>query len=397
MTATLGDLTQIPVTKVPTQGLPKLGDVSVTLYNQDLTNVVYISYQQWFAPGAGNCVPIQPLTSITISAKRAIYVAALVGGVLPLMVLPEGSQAQPSPAQIAAQINALGLAKDTSVNNPAFGPSTLAQQVTQQTVIPNNIATTGVPALNLKSTTQLASAQTITAGSTANLTAVTGINQPAYNLHITATSGASSTKPWYTVTIKWVDTASGNVVQVDVYTAFMSSTSGALSTIIAGPTDADQIQVAVTNNDTVTMTVNLAFFVLSSRTNYTTDIIYQFWTSGTQPPVATFQLGASISVPTSKVLFSVSRTLGIGLTTTPDYALPTYSGAVTVHFDGTASNNWDVIFTDQFTGAIMHRQTYTGPPAVGNITVQWPRTPITLRFINNGSVLGTLNCEVTAQ
>jgi hypothetical protein len=326
------------------------------------------------------------------------------------MLLPEGSQANPSPAQIAAQINALGLMKDTTGQNintnvtgvakdasilPLAKDTTLAAQTSGGQTIAGNIAASGAPLLNLKSTSQPANALAIAAGVTTALTAVTGINQPAYNLHLTCTAGASSTKPWYTVTLKWVDTTSGFVVQVDAYTAFMSGTANVLSTVIAGPTDADQLQVSVTNNDTVGMTVNTAFIIVSSRL-YNMDYIYQFWTTAAMPAIPTFQIGAAVQVPTQKILFSVNRAVGIGVTTSPDYAMPVYAGPVQVHFDGTGSNNWDIRFTDQLTGTFIHRQTYTGAPALGNVSSIFPRSPITCNITNNGSVSGTANLEVTA-
>jgi len=404
MSAGIGDLTQIPVTTRPTQAIPALGKgVTVTLYNTDLTNNVYVSYQQWFTPGNLNSIPIRPLQSVPFDASKPLYIAAQATGQANVLVLPGATQIQPSPADAAASINALGLATSANqvttlaaVNAPAYGPATLARQITQESNIPANIAVTGVPALNLKSTVTAANAVTIAAGATQALTAVTGINQPAYNLHLTATAGGASTQPWYTVTIKWVDTASGFTVQVDAYTAYMSGTSNVLSTVIAGPTDADQCQISVTNGDTVSMTLNTAFFVLSSRTNYTTDVVYQYWTTASQPAIPTFQLGNSLSVPTGKVLFEVTRSLGIGLTTSPRYALPVYSGQVHIHFDGTGSNNWDVPIFESVNGTVLWRTTLSGAPALTNAIAIFPRVPISLQFTNNGSVSGNLNCMISA-
>ena len=404
MTASLGDLTQIPVSTNPTQGLPALGDVQVTLYNQDITNLVYVSYQAWFKAGAFNSIPIQPLTSITISAKRAIYVAATVAGVAPLMVLPEGSQANPSPAQIAAQINTLGLATagnqvagTAAINNPAYGPSTLARQITQETNIPDNIAATGVPLLNLKSATTLANAQAIAAGATFNCPAVLGINQPAYNLHVTATAGAGSTKGYYQVSVKWVDTASGYVVQFDQYVAWMSASTvpNTLTTVIYGPTDADQVQVSITNLDSIAMTVNTAFIIISSRANYSTDSIYQFWPAGgNMPGVPNFQIAASQPAPTQRIIFSLTRSLGAGVTTTPDYALPVYAGNVYVFFRGTGSNNWNVYMIDQFSGLVTIQAFNLSSGNNASALMILPRSPITLNIQNGGSVSGTLWLEI---
>jgi len=246
VTASLGDLTQIPVTTFPTQGLPRLGDVNVTLYNQDLTNVVYISYQHWFAPGSGNCVPIQPLTSITISAKRAIYIAASVAGVQPLMVLPEGSQAQPSPAQIAAQINTLGLAKETT-------------QVAQSTTIPAGIAVAGVPALTKSTVLSNIGATVVAAGGNLTSGQLT-VTQPTYEIYVTA-QGASSTeaRPWITIRLTWVDSTSGQTVETQQYSVAQSFTSGNQYHGV-GPVHADRVTVQVfnlgtTQNCTVTLLV----------------------------------------------------------------------------------------------------------------------------------------------
>jgi hypothetical protein len=377
----LGDFFSIPLG--PKLAVPIINGISgqmVTLANQDLLNNVTISRNNTVAGGA----IIPPLGSVTVDMSKTIWGLA-PANTLPLLVFPGGGNWAPSPAQVAAQINALGLAKET----------TQAAQTSGGLTIAGNIAAAGAPPINLKSTTQIANALAITAGTTTALTAVTGINQNAYNVHLTCTAGGASTKPWYTVTLKWIDTASGFTVQVDAYTAFMSSTSNVLSTVISGPTDADQLQVSVTNNDTVTMTVNVGFVIISSRF-YNQDYIYQFWTTAAMPAIPTFQIGAAVQVPTQKILFAVNRTVGVGVTTTPDYALPVYAGPVQVHFDGTGSNNWDIEFTDQLTATFNHRQTYTGAPALGNVQTIFPRSPITCHFTNNGAVAGTMSCEVTA-
>jgi hypothetical protein len=399
------------------------GDDPGIIINRDLVNPVYFGpHSAFVTPGEASI--IDALTFVQYSGDVDVYAHSGGAGFIQVDVQPNCENWSPSPAQSAASIAASGLMLDTTgqnifsnqataaqqvtqlnaINAPAYSPittanagllSTLAGQNNQNTAIPNNIAATGVPALNLKSTVTAANAITIATGVTQALTAVTGINQPAYNLHLTATAGASSAKPWYTVTVKWVDTASGFVVQVDAYTAFMSSVSNTMSTVIAGPTDADQCQISVTNNDSVTMTLNTAFFVLSSRTNYTTDLMYQFWSSASMPSIPTFQLGPSVSVPTGKILFGLTRSVGIGVTTTPDYALPGYAGQAYVHFDGGGSNNWDIVMTEQLTTTTVHRQIYTGAPALGNIPMIIPRAPCTIKFTNNGSVSGTMNCEIT--
>jgi hypothetical protein len=167
-----------------------------------------------------------------------------------------------------------------------------------------------------------------------------------------------------------------------------------MSGVVAGPTDADQLQVTVQNNDTVAMTLNTVFFVLSSRNNYTADLCYQFWTTAGMPTVPTFQLGHALQVPTSKILFALNRTVGIGVTTSPQYVLPVYSGPVFIHFDGISSNNWDVQFIEQTTGVILVRINIGAAGAQNNFITQFPRSPVAMQITNNGTVLGTINLMV---
>jgi hypothetical protein len=395
----LGDFTQTQIgPTIAVQFWPGQSGVQLTLANQDLVNTVTIARRPNFTIGGSNTLSIPPLGSVTVDGSKTLWGLA-PANTQPLLILPGGGNWAPSPAQVAAQINALGLMKDSTgqtINTTAGGTTTAVNGTTTAVNgVPAGISTTGVPLLNLKSATTLATSQAIAAGATFTPSAITGINQAAYNLHLTGTSGASSTKPWYTVTLKWIDTASGLTVQFDQFVAFMSSTSNVLSTVIYGPADADQLQVAVTNNDTVGMTLNTAYVIISSRVNYTDDHVYQFWAAGgNMPAVATFQIAAAQPVPTEKIIFSVNRSVGIGVTTSPDYAMPVFSGQVYIHFDGTGSNNWDIEFTDQVTGTFVHRQTYTGAPATGNIIAIWPRVPITCHLTNNGSVSGQASLEV---
>jgi hypothetical protein len=136
MTQPLGGFTQIPVGPVPVQICPPLGQgQSVTIYNQDVNNVVTIGTSPGITPDASNGVPLQPLTPGTFPASKALYGVA-PAGTASLVIIPEGGTLSPSPAQIAAQIAASGLA-------------TAALQTTQMaTGIPPNVPNVGSWALD---------------------------------------------------------------------------------------------------------------------------------------------------------------------------------------------------------------------------------------------------------
>jgi hypothetical protein len=124
----VADPTTIPVGAAVTQVCPALGPgTTVVLWNGDLTNVAYAGYRNNLAPG--NAVPIQPLASVTLDASRSLY-AFCPTATVQLSVAPGGTNIQPSPAQIAAQIAASGLMLNTTgqaingtLGQPAQDPS----------------------------------------------------------------------------------------------------------------------------------------------------------------------------------------------------------------------------------------------------------------------------------
>jgi hypothetical protein len=390
------------------QPLNKTSQLGVgwTLANNDQTNPVFVSTNPGIKATDTDAIQVAPLGSIPVDPTLTSYIVS-AGPNVQCFLMPGGGTWAPSPAQVAAQINALGLMKDTTgqtINTTAAGTTTAVGGTTTAVGgttaavngVPAGIAATGVPLLNLRNVLQNVTAQVITAGSTFTAATILGITQPSFNLHITATSSGAATKPWFTVKLNWIDNASGLIVQVDSFTAIMSNTASALTTVISGPTDADNLQIQITNNDTQSMTVNQLFCFMSSRPNYTSDYYYQFWAGTAMPNIVGFQIGASASFPTNRLLFDLSRTLGIGLTTTPDYILPAYAGQATISFSGTLSNQWDVFMINPVTGTSLYRISTGGTGVIPPVAFVLPRVPLSLRITNNGSVLGNLNLSVMA-
>jgi hypothetical protein len=390
------------------QPLNKTSQLGVgwTLANNDQTNPVFVSTNPGIKATDTDAIQVAPLGSIPVDPTLTSYIVS-AGPNVQCFLMPGGGTWAPSPAQVAAQINALGLMKDTTgqtINTTAAGTTTAVGGTTTAVggttaavnAVPGTIAATGVPLLNLRNVLQNVTGQVITAGATFTATTITGITQPSFNLHITATCNVAATKPWFTVRLNWIDTATGLVVQVDAFTTFMSNTASALTTIIAGPTDADSLQIQITNNDTLSMTVNQLFVFMSSRPNYTSDFYYHFWVGGAMPNIPTFQNGASDSFPTNRVIFDISRTLGIGLTTTPAYTLPSYAGNASLNFGGDTSNQWDVTITNVVTGTKYFHIITAANALLNPIPIILPRMPLKIAFTNNGSVLGNLNCEIVA-
>jgi hypothetical protein len=85
----------------------------VLLWNLHLTAPVYFAEAR---PVTKESDSIPPLGSVVLDGTQTVYASSLDASlVIPLQVTPGGRSVQPSPAQVADQLDALGLAKDTSV------------------------------------------------------------------------------------------------------------------------------------------------------------------------------------------------------------------------------------------------------------------------------------------
>jgi hypothetical protein len=122
---------------------------SVMLINYDLVNPVYYGTDPGVNPDTG--LQLQALGSFTVTTSSDVWLVS-AGPAVDVGVVPGGTQWAPSPALVAAQISALGLAtqtwqetQNTSINAPGYGPSTYDRQVAQETNIPANIQVMGAP------------------------------------------------------------------------------------------------------------------------------------------------------------------------------------------------------------------------------------------------------------
>ena len=275
------DFTQIAVGVRPVQVCPPLGKgSSVTVYNQDILNPVTVSRNNSVGLNASNGAPIQPLTSAVMDATYALYAVA-PAGTAALIILPGGGSMSPSPAQIATQISALGLAKDTSVNAPSYGPPTHIDVATTLTgavnapgynppnhndvvtTLPTNISTTGVPLLNnhnnlLMESGSLASSNSVSWAAT--------ITQLGYNCLVTVkTANNASTAPFVTCTLTWVDETTGLTVAIDSFQLAMGPTGTANAYLGNGPTKANQVSIGLTNQDPANAVTYVVDFWQNSR------------------------------------------------------------------------------------------------------------------------------------
>ena len=204
----------------------------VCLANQDLVNPVYVARKPNFTLGSPAALAIPPLGSITVNGSKTLWGLA-TAGTASLLVMPGGGQWAPSPAQVAAQIQALGLA-------------TFAEQVAQNTAIPTNIFGTGVP-LYTKSQVVLNTTQSLAPGgsySSGNL----AFGQIGFELRVNAkyTSGVPN-NGFYQIQLNWFDSNTGLLVDQDEYVSICATagdTTG-FTTNVKGPSKADICSLSI--------------------------------------------------------------------------------------------------------------------------------------------------------
>jgi len=272
---------------------------SFMLVNPDITNNIFIGND----PGS-QIIPIPPLGSITLDASKHDVWVSTNGGAFTVQafLMPNGSNWVPSPAQVAAQINALGLAKDTTVatgntltNNTNTILGTPAQDGTVSGVNTtlvfgtnpqlnamsggagraiatdmlnsNKGVTTEIAALVatgnaagipggvplLRNTKQLAAQgpteATILGGHVTTVVNSIATNQPSYEMAFTFRFPTNAgTVPFGEVLIEWFDAATGTAMDIANFVVAGGNNQQIFFNIY-GPNRGDEIFVQITNLD----------------------------------------------------------------------------------------------------------------------------------------------------
>lgn len=390
MTMPVGDFTQMPVGPQPVQICPPLGNgVTVTIYNADVFNVVTVSRDNSVGLNAGNGAPIQPLTSAVLDASKALYAVAPLG-TASLVILPQGGALSPSPAQIAAQINALGLAKETT-------------QLGQATTIPNGIASTGVPLLTKSALLGSGGPSALAGNASVILLNNVPCIQIGYEISLSIQqSSVVAIFPLIAITMTWTDSVTGLVTAIDkIYTsAFQSAPANTpLVTIGMGKSKGDLLTLTVAN--TVNTPVTYSWSVAQNSRVYDRD--EWRWLGYTGLPGAGHF--SSVTQPTfsetESNILAVYNLAGIIAGTTVTCIVPLYNGDVWLHVDETNVSPANMICEMQTQASLGAADVFSGPVGGGlngnpiNVKLSLPRSPCILSFTNNGSVNAIVNSRIT--
>lgn len=300
-----GTLQLISVTKTPQRIQTfMVSNDSFMLVNPDITNNIFIGND----PGS-QVIAVPALGSITLDAsKHDIWVSTNGGNfTVSAYLMPNGSNWVPSPAQVAAQINALGLAKETTqqAGNTLIGTTNTNTSATAtnvstvnttlgvpaQTVDVNGVSTNvvglttnGIPPLRGTINLGNATAQALTANVTATLLNTVAINKPSFEgmfkLNMPAGVG---TVPFAALLVIWTDSSTGLTVGRKLYEIEAGNGAGnELTVYLSGPCRGNQLTLQIRPQDPAqAMTLTWAFNQTSHT--YLTDRLLQQGYAATAP------------------------------------------------------------------------------------------------------------------
>jgi hypothetical protein len=347
------------------------GSGQANVYNGDINNVLYVSQNP--TPVPGNSIPIQPLTNATLDGSTALYASAAPGLPVANVTVSASSQISPSPAQIAQQIAGLGLA-------------TLAQQITQQTAIPNNISTTGVPAVL---SSLVGTIGPIASGSAWGPTVLTFTTGGAYEITFLPTVAGNVCIS--DVQITHLD-SSGSTTYVERYTISTAGGIGNLGCIIRGNLYGNRLSIQGTTGTQAQ--VNVIFASSPTVTGFSANVYSRPFVETSVPKMLPIAFDGAL-VATSSTAIGASSTVTLGV-------LQPYSGKAIMSIQSQNGGGFNLApFIKSFTVATQPYTIWT--PQTGGATVAsinevaLDQRIHLLQVLNLAAAAGNAGCNITAE
>jgi hypothetical protein len=358
-----------------------------TLINYDLTNSAWVGNSPSAGPNDSASIELQALTAMTVGGTGDLWIASSIAAGIKIGIAPPGTQWTPSPAQVSQQLNALGLAKDTSVqqvhtDTAAVNVNTtgVAKDATVGTVATNTgnvhtdlalgtnayLAGTSTGALvsaaglsvakdmlnaNSKVTTEIAAlfATGLATGTPGGVPLLAGkttlSSNTAGQVIVTASTFTLTGAPWnitqvgyeivislasaiattapLTIQAMWTDTTTGIQTETQQYNVYTGTVAAPHFFKITGPTNANQFSVKIVN--AVGASVTATWVVSGVSRIYTRHDIRTIYSGGNNPVFAGFTLAIGTSLATN--VLTNTRAL-VNLNSTSTWMLPIYSGNV---------------------------------------------------------------------
>lgn len=409
------------------------GDSPTLIVNRDLINSIVYGPQSIAGSNINALALIDPLGSVSVDGTQDVYLLAASG--TPIADVVTGAFGwSPSPAQTAAQIAALGLARDSSVLsvNTTLG-------VPAQTTDINNVNTTlafgtnpniqtlgggvgssiatdmlfnnknvtgqlaaliasgspsgtpgGVPLLRGTDNLGFANGISIPAATTTTLLNTVAVTAPGFEaiFQLNNPISGTATVPYAIISVLWTDSNTGLLVgQKSYIVGEGDGPTNAITCYLSGPCRGNQITLKISNQDpsvacTLTWALNITGHV------YLVDRFLQP-TYPTNPPHGQTQGGGN---PSKGLLFTTNPSIAASGSLTRQTAASNVRAKLSVDNGGQA-NGLNITLTTPSTvtlynevsaGQVLYRlNTAAG---AGNITeIQMPNGPLNVNMINQGA------------
>lgn len=413
--STLKPVTIAGIGSQPVQIAPSNSGM-VNIYNGDISNVLLVA-PNW-NPNPSNSYPIQPLTNGTVDGSSALYAVAQTGTVA-TATIGGASQLSPSPAQIAQQINALGLATATNqgtqigaangtnqflagsatgVLTTALG-RTLAQEIAGRIAGGSPAATNGgAPLLNMHQLINQALGVNVPAGTRTTLF-TTGFNQPSWEIAVNLQWLVNAlTQPNVQLLFEWIDSASGIVLWTDAWFLPAAAAGGGQNVFLGkGEALGNELQLSLANNDS-TETVIVSATVWQTSQPDTRQDIRLSWLSTFSAPLFT----APDYWNPSANLLSQRQNAALAPAPASDVRLvPTFAGKVQL-FGNTTSGTTDLSLTinDVGEGSMTNKAVFLiNSDSSGHInaSLTLPRSPCTVTMTNHNAAAQSVDWALVIQ
>lgn len=304
-----------------------------TLANNDETNTVWVGTKQNMTPTDSGVVPCAPLGSIPIDAGSTTYIVS-AGPTVQCFLIPGGGTWAPSPAQVAAQIAALGLATLTA-QNTQIGQLSSAPAST----IADDVANQGTPLLHgMDSPTGGTKSGVIAANSTTTIGPF-AFTKPGYFVNVVGSIAAGATSPFMVVRFSW--SFSGiSIAEEDWVIPATTTASNPLPHLGRGMVKGSSLTIQLVNTDPAD---SITYGITVVETTHS--INRDDW----RPVVAplTVYTVPAFTIPTAPItenlLASVAPNVGAGLSQA--YLLPLYAGQVNFLLAAATGANLQVTFS----------------------------------------------------
>jgi hypothetical protein len=375
-----GNPITISVGLQPIQICPPTGG-PVLIYNFDLVNVAYAGYNDAIAQT--NSCSIQPLAFAVMDGTRAIWGFCPTSSSVLLNVVPGGTSQSASPAQIAAQISALGLA-------------TLDEQINQNTSIPTNISTTGAPLLNLYNLLTEGTAN-IGLGDSTTLGPFT-ISQIGYEFIIELGTAQDTNAAEVSINFQWSDSASGLVTAVQTFNAYAAYTGGSGPSHQVeghGPSNADTLFVYVT---ATSQPVEVYYALLQTSRVYGR---HDWRTQNPSGVAITFPTMTYVSCNPACNILAGQATGNLTENESISYLLPLYVGTGSIWFNtGTQVTGGAALLQDAFnvlSSSTLQRWKSASNGDQSPTPISLPRDQCTIEMLNGTTGTTAMTLGIIAQ